>query len=122
MDVRTAFMDPEMGYTNFTVSRITYTRTASSPSSSTQTIAATGSIHPGTPEMIQLLPEEDRNEEFISIHTDFVLSLGKDNGSTYTAPDRITWDSRTWRVVRVRNWSMFGFVKALAVLLQEGGS
>jgi hypothetical protein len=39
--------------------------------------------------MIQLLPEEERHEEFIAIYTDFALSLGSDHGSTYTGPDRI---------------------------------
>jgi hypothetical protein len=37
----------------------------------------------------------------------------------YTGPDRIHWNGETWRVVRVRDWAMFGYNQALAVLLQE---
>ena len=73
--------------------------------------------------MIQLLPEEERHETFIAIYTDFALSLGSDHGSTYTGPDRIYWNGETWRVVRVRDWAMFGYYQALAVkMLQPSAS
>ena len=84
-----------------------------------QTYSALGCVHPGTPEMIQLLPEEERHEEFIAIYTDFALSLGADHGSTYTGPDRIHWNDKTWRVVRVRDWAMFGYYQCLAVMVHE---
>ena len=70
--------------------------------------------------MIQLLPEEDRHEEFIVIYTDFALSLGENDGGTeYTAPDRILWNGATWRVVRVRSYAMFGYVQGYAVKMHE---
>ena len=78
-----------------------------------------GRIRPGVPEM-PLLPEEERHEEFIAIYTDFALSLGADHGATYTGPDRIYWNGERWRVVRVRDWAMFGYYQGLAVRLQEG--
>jgi len=40
-----------------------------------------GCIHPGTPEMIQLLPEEEKAEEFIAIYTDYPLSTGTPEAS-----------------------------------------
>ena len=119
MDITSAIFDPELGCTAFTVERITYTRTRTGTTSRSTTAQAMGCIHPGTPEMIQLLPEEERHEEFIAISTDFALSLGSDHGSTYTGPDRIRWNGETWRVVRVRDWAMFGYYQALAVLLHE---
>ena len=119
MDITSAIFDPELGCTAFTVERITYTRIRSGTTSRSTTAQALGCIHPGTPEMIQLLPEEERHEEFIAIYTDFALSLGSDHGSTYTGPDRIRWNGETWRVVRVRDWAMFGYYQALAVRLQE---
>ena len=109
MDISSAILDPKLGRSAFTVERLTYTRSATGTSSRSQTYSALGCIHPGTPEMIQLLPEEERHEEFIAIYTDFALSLGADHGSTYTGPDRIHWDGRIWRVVRVRDWAMFGY-------------
>ena len=70
--------------------------------------------------MLQLLPEEDRAEEFIVIYTDFALSLGEnDGGAEYTVPDRILWNGETWRVVKVRDWAMFGYYQALAVMMHE---
>jgi len=119
MDITSAIMDQELGRSAFTVERLTYTRTAEGTTSRSVTHQAMGCVHPGTPEMIQLLPEEERHEEFIAIYTDFALSLGKDHGNTYTGPDRVHWNGETWRVVRVRDWAMFGYYQALAVKLQE---
>jgi hypothetical protein len=122
MDISSAIFDPELGCTGFTVDRITYTRSRSGTTSRTVTAQAMGCIHPGTPEMLQLLPEEERNEEFIAIYTDYPLSTGTPEGSgasSFTAADRIHWSGRTWRVVRVRDWQMFGYYQAYAVLLRE---
>ena len=83
MDILNAIMDPELGGSAFTVERLTYTRTAEEMTSRSATYQAMGCVHPGTPEMIQLLPEEERHEEFIAIYTDFALYLGSDHGSTY---------------------------------------
>ena len=56
-----------------------------------------GCIHPGTPEMLQLLPEEEKNETFIAIYTDYPLSTGipEDVGVSFTAPDRVHWNGQT---------------------------
>ncbi len=122
MDIPSAVFDPELGCTAFTVERITYTRTCTGATSQSATAQAMGCIHPGTPEMIQLLPEEERQETFIVIYTDYPFSIGipEDAGaSSFTAPDRIHWNNQTWRVVRVRDWQGFGYCEALAVLMHE---
>ena len=120
IDLSAALTDPDLGFTAFTVQRTTYRRQNGSSVPSDQTLQASGCIHPGTPEMKQLLPEEERHEEFIAIYTDFALSLGENGGGvTYTVPDRILWNGETWRVVRVRNWAVFGYVQALAVRMHE---
>ena len=122
MQISDALFDPELGCTAFTVERITYTRSRSGTTSRTVTAQAMGCIHPGTPEMLQLLPEEEKNNQFIAIYTDYALSTGTPEGSgavSFTAPDRIHWNSQTWRVVRVRDWQMFGYYQAYAVLMQE---
>lgn len=122
MDIISAVFDPELGSTAFTVERITYTRSRAGTTSRTVTAQALGCIHPGTPEMLQLLPEEEKNNQFIAIYTDYALSTGTPEGSgavSFTAPDRIHWNSQTWRVVRVRDWQMFGYYQAYAVLMQE---
>ena len=120
MNISSALQDPELGYTSFTVKRITYRRRNGESVPTEQLISAAGSIHPGTPEMVRLLPREEQHEEFISVYTDFALSLGRNNGGTvYSAPDRIEWNGETWRVVKVRDWSAFGYYQALAVMTHE---
>lgn len=81
MQITDAIFDPELGCTAFTVERITYTRSRSGTTSRTVTAQAMGCIHPGTPEMIQLLPEEEKAEEFIAIYTDYPLSTGTPEAS-----------------------------------------
>ena len=117
MDIMSAIFDPELGCTAFTVERITYTRSRAGTISRSTTTQAMGCIHPGTPEMIQLLPEEEKNEQFIAIYTDYPLSTGtpESTGASFMGPDRIHWNNQTWRVVRVRDWQMFGYYQAYAV-------
>ena len=120
MDVSAALTDPDLGFTAFTVQRTTCRRQNGSSVPSVRTLPASGCIHPGTPEMVQLLPEEERHEEFIAVYTGFALSLGENDGGTaYTVPDRILWNGETWRVIRVRDWSVFGYYPALAVKMNE---
>ncbi len=123
MDIISAVFDPELGCTAFTVEQITYIRGRSGTTSRSTTAQAMGCIHPGTPEMIQLLPEEEREEQFIAIYTDYALSTGTPEGSgasSFTGPDRVHWSGQIWRVVRVRDWQMFGYYQAYAILMREG--
>ena len=116
LELSEALFDTNLGYTAFTVQRTTYNRQNGTSVPSTKTMSAAGAIHPGTPEMLQLLPAEERHEEFIAIYTDFPLSLGENpGGETCTTPDRITWQGETWRVVKVKSWSAFSYCQCLAV-------
>ena len=116
-----AIFDPELGCTAFTVERITYTRSRNGTTSRSTTAQALGCIHPGTPEMLRLVPEEEKADEFIVIYTDYALSTGttETSGASFMGPDRILWAGKTWRVVRVREWQSFGYVQAYAVLMRE---
>ena len=116
MNLTPALTDPDLGFAAFTVQQTTYRRQNGESVPSIQMLPASGCIHPGTPEMLQLLPEEERHEDFIAVYTDFPLRLGENNGGTaYTVPDRILWNGAAWRAVRVRDWSVFGYYQALAV-------
>ena len=121
MEITYIFSDPEMGSVSFAVERITYTRSREGTTSRSVTEQARGCIHPGTAEALKLLPEEERQEACIVIYTDYPLSTGipEDAGVSFTGADRIHWNGQTWRVVKVRDWSAFGYVQAYAVLLQE---
>ena len=56
MNVYDAIFDPELGYTGFTVQRTTYRRQNGSSVPANETFSAAGIVHPGTPEMVRLLP------------------------------------------------------------------
>ena len=107
-----------LGATSFLVERNTFSHACGQtiPVSSEQ-ITASGIIYPGTPDMIEQLPEEHRHEEFIVIFSTTELSLGSKDGVRYTTPDRIHWDSRLWRLVKLRDWSRYGYWQGYAVLL-----
>jgi hypothetical protein len=121
MDITSAVFDPELGCTAFTVERITYTRSRSGTTSRSVSEQAMGCIHPGTPEMLQLLPEEEKAEEFIAIYTDYPLSTGtpEGTGASFIGADLVHWAGKTWRVIRVRDWQSFGYYQAYAILIQN---
>ncbi len=120
MDVSFALADPGLGFTAFPVLRTTYRMQDGTAVPSEETLPASGCVHPGRPEMIRLLPEEERYEEFIGVFTQFALSPGENNGGeTYSTPDRILWNGAVWRVVQVKDWSVFGYVQGLAVKMHE---
>ena len=119
-DISFALIDPELGYTAFQVLRDFCTLSRGTTSRSREILSAGGCIHPGTPEMAELLPEEERHRTFIVIYTPFALSMGENPGGTeYTAPDRILYGGRIWKLVRIRDWSAFGYFQGLATLTDE---
>ena len=117
-----AFFDPDMGCANFIVERITYIRSREGTTTSVRIEQISGCIYPGPAEALKLMPEEEKNEQFIVIYTDYALSTGtpEDAGASFIGADRIHWNGQVWRVVKVRDWSAFGYVQALAVKLEEG--
>ena len=82
-----------------------------------------GTVHPAKLSDLELLPEEYRHETVLIFHSPVSLSLGiRFDDMTFTAPDRILYRFRTYLVISVRDWSSFGFCKALAVLRKEAES
>ena len=122
MNAISVMFDPELGSTSFIVERVTYTRSREGTTSRSVTAQMRGCVHPGTAETLKLLPEEEKNDQFIVIYTDYLLSTGtpEDAGASFVGADRIQWNGQTWRVVKVRDWSAFGYVQALAVKMEEG--
>ena len=120
MDISAVPADPDLGFTAFSVLRTSYRRENGGSVPSEETLPASGCIHPGKPETVRLLPEEERHEEFIVIYTGFALSPGENSGGeTYSTPDRILWNGAVWRVVQVKDWSMFGYVQGVAVRVRD---
>ena len=69
MRITDAVLDPELGCTAFTVERITLTRTPSGTVFHSEKTPARGCVHPGTPETLRLLPEEEKAETFIAVYS-----------------------------------------------------
>ena len=120
LDVTAILTDPELGGTTFVVERTAYQRRFGEvEAKATTQFEMIGCVHPGTPDQLNQLPEEDRHEEYIVVFAPGVFSLGENHGDTFTGPDRILWDERVWRLVRVRPWTAFGFVQGYAVLVRD---
>ena len=120
IDVSEVLLDPELGATGFTIIRTRYRRNKGEILPEVVRIPTAGVIHPGTPEMMELLPAEERTEELIAVYTSSMLTTGvNDGGAEFAAPDRIEYRGKQWRIVRVRDWSAFNYYQALAVLINE---
>ena len=123
IDITTVLKDPDLGSTVFEVVRTVYRREMGTVAEEGQEVyEAVGCIHPGTAEQINQLPEEERREEFIVVYTETALSMGMNEGTIYSGPDRIRWSGKEWRLVKLKPWSMFGFVQGFAVLTDEEGT
>ena len=118
-EIISALLDPELGATAFQVMRPAVRVSQGTTERTTQVYSAAGCIHPGTPDMLKLLPEEEHHETFIAVYTAFPLSLGENSGGTaYTAADRIAWNGKTWKLVSLQEWPAFGYCRGTAVLTE----
>ena len=118
-DILSAIRDPELGAAGFQVIRPMCTVSQGETTRTTQVFPAVGCIHPGTPDVLKLLPEEERHETLIAVYTAFPLSLGENSGGTaYTAADRIAWNGKTWKLVSLQDWPAFGCCRGTAVLTE----
>ena len=115
-EISSALLDPELGAAAFQVVRPTVRVSQGTTERTAQVFSASGCIHPGTPDTLALLPEEERHETYIVIYTAFPLSLGENTGGTaYTAADRIAWNGQTWKLAGLQEWTAFGYCRGLAV-------
>ena len=119
-DISSLLFDPELGSVSFTVERAVYKHDrAENTLISRSTTPVIGVIHPVAPEEIQPKPAEDVHEEYIAVYTNYTLSAGESFGRSFTAPDRIHWNGKTFRVVKARSLPQFYYCQALAVRLRE---
>ena len=121
IDFSWVLTDLEMGATGFTIIRTRYQRNKGEIMPEIVRIPTVGTIHPGKPEMMELLPAEEKTEKLIVIYTQSMLTTGEnDGGAEFSAPDRIEYRGKQWRIVQVWDWSeTANFYKALAVLVKE---
>ena len=120
MDLSHVVKSKALGAVPFEIERTSYIHQGPQVAiDSSEQIAASGVIYPGNAQMIDQLPEEHKHDDFIVVFSDTKLSLGVKDGGRFTAPDRIRWNGEIWRVVRIRNWSMFGYHQGVAVRVRD---
>ena len=108
--------DPDLGAGTFSILRRTWTQECGVPrTTGVEEIFAFGTVHPALPAQLELLPEEYRHEPVVLIHSTEPLSLGEEQGDSWTAPDEIRCGEAVYRVFQVRPWQAYGFWKAWAV-------
>lgn len=77
----------------------------------TENLVVRGVVTPATEEQLQRLAEADRSNETIAIYTATRLTAGDDTHG----PDVVTWRDGSYLVKGVWDYSIGGFVEALAV-------
>ncbi len=116
MTLDSLLCDPDLGGTELTILRKTWTQQSGVPEmTEIERIFTCGIVHPADPDSLDLTPEESRHEPVYLIHTAEPLSLGESDGDTWTAPDEILCGDEAYRVFRVRAWQSHGFWKAWAI-------
>lgn len=116
MTIDPVFTDPELGTVEFSIVRRTWFLDGGVPRmTNIEEIFACGILHPADPTRLDLLPEERRHDPIVLIHSTEPLSLGEQDGDTWTSPDEIHFRNKTYRVFQIRPWQAFGFWKAWAV-------
>ena len=105
-EITSLFLDPDLAAVPFTVDRTTYRRTRGALTPTTQTLSAFGCIHPGTPEMIQLLPEEEKHETFIAIYTDFRLTTGENEETSIAELKALPGVQKADAIIRILDYAV----------------
>ena len=77
------------------------------------TLTAKGIITPARPQELLLVEEGDRQSGVVSILTTTQLLESAEGPPAHEA-DIVTWNGLQYRVVKVLNWSAYGYWQALA--------
>ena len=110
-------LDEEMGATSFVIYREHKELVdGEAEEDGIEEIVTSGVVHPTRESELEMVPQEYRREMLCSFYSPVGFSLGsRDGGTRYTAPDRIHYEGKEYRVIAVKNWQRFGFSKAIAV-------
>ena len=109
--------DGELGAAPFIIRRRHYTLSAGEAVlTDAKDIPTSGTVHPTADADLALVPEEYRSETLRTFYAPVPFSLGvRKNSTGFTAPDQILYAGQTFLVIAVKDWSAFGFSKAIAV-------
>ena len=109
--------DEEMGAAPFTILRDHFRFSDGElVPETTETISASGVVQPTKDSDLTLVPEEYRSETLLTFYSPVPFSLGFRPDATHSiSPDRIQYAGRSFLVLSVKDWSSFGFSRAIAV-------
>ena len=109
--------DEEMGAAPFSILRDHFVFSDGEPVlENTETIVTSGVVQPTKDSDLSLVPEEYRTATLLTFYSPVPFSLGSRPDAIHSiAPDRILYASRSFLVVSVKDWSSFGFSRAIAV-------
>jgi hypothetical protein len=116
-DVTDLLDDPDVGGGQpFQVERTTGTRANGKKVPGVPVVhKTTGNIQPAQPKELERLPEEDRVKAIVAIRSTFTFQTGSDDGGkAYTDPDVIIISGIRYRVLKIDDWSAYGFHCAFA--------
>lgn len=118
-DVTEIIDDPEVGGgQEFTVRRVTNSRTLGRVERKTTLIEVTGNIQPQD-KSAQASTLEDTLSESIVIYARFAFTAGENNGGEFIGADEILYDDKVYRVTQVNNWAKWGFSIAYATRVRD---
>lgn len=107
--------DPEIGGgQTFTIIRTTVRREKGrAAESSTERIEATGSVQPAGDNMLEQLPEGDREKADYIIRTKTPLQNGSSSGAATVLPDEIEYAGERYKTLKTREWQAWGMYVAV---------
>lgn len=91
--------------TNVTINRngaVTYDANGLPVEASPETVSIVASIQPLAGRERRALPEAFRDREVVTVYSDCALRTGGETGGA--APDRFTWQGRTYEVFGASDW------------------
>ena len=76
-------------------------------------ILMSGVVTPASAKDILQVPEGDRSSEIIAFHSTMPLFVTHDDMEGKGTSDQIEWHGERYRLLHIKDWSDFGYYKAL---------
>ena len=113
--------DPELGGAPFTILRDhMILREGEAALEFRESFTTFGVVQPARDQDLSLVPEEYRSETLMTFYSPVPFSLGsRPDADHFTAPDRILWNGRTFLAIAIKDWTPFGFSRAIAIEKKE---
>lgn len=118
-DISELLYDPDVGGgQEFKVERTIQTRDKGRlVSQPTVVTDAIGNVQPAQPDELEQFPEEDQKNSVMAFRSTFQFQLGSDDGITSVSPDVISYQDKKYRLLKIDDWSVYGWQCAFATLI-----